>query len=77
MNRAQVDIQLKGGQTISTSMEEPEVRRLSDDFVSFVTSDNPQNSGGVYNGANGNTVQSIFLTFDSVSAIVVNGMNVS
>lgn len=77
MNRAQVDIFLKSGQTVTSSMEEQELRRLTDDFVNFVTSDNPENSGGVYSGMNGTSAQSIFLSFDSVSAIAVNGMSVS
>ena len=70
----QVSIYLKSGATISTQMADAEVQRLTDDFANFVTSDNPDNSGGVYNGATSGAAQSIFLAFDGVEAVVVIGM---
>lgn len=69
-----VDIHLKNGQVVTTDMEDKEVSRLTEDFANFVTSDNPDNSGGVYNGNANSTTQSIFLSFASVEAVIVNGM---
>lgn len=74
MNTSTVDIYLKSGQTLTSNMEDAEVTRLTDDFANFVTSDNPANSGGVYNGNTGGTALSIFLAFDDVAAVVVHGM---
>ena len=75
MGRTQVTIHLKSGQTIPTSMDDNEVQRLTNDFANFITSDDPDNSGGVYNGNVNGSSQSIFLAFDSVEAVVVIGMS--
>ena len=77
MNTSAVDIFLKSGQAINTNMVDTEVKRLTDDFANFITSDDPANSGGVYNGSGANGAASIFLSFDGVEAIVVHGMQAS